>query len=72
MPGSIEITPIGSGGGRLNIVIKNEDGSKTTIKVRPNKTEVTTTDSEGNTSSGTVDVGSGPGGGSTESDNDDK
>ena len=63
MPGSIEITPIGSGGGRMNIVIKNDDGSKTTIKVRPNKTEVTTTDTDGNTSTGTVDVGSGPGGG---------
>ena len=55
------------GGGRQNISIKMEDGSKVMVQVRPGKTKVTTTDSSGNTSSETHDTSGEPaGGGETE------
>ncbi len=54
----INVTSFG-GGGRQNISIKNEDGSSVFIKVRPGKTEVTTTSSDGETHTETHETGGG-------------
>ena len=55
----VSVSPIGKGGGRYDVVIKGDDGSKTVVQIRGNKAKVITSDSDGNTTTETRDLGGG-------------